>query len=46
MVEVIKRGAYLVDSQIVWAEGAAGQDAPERARERTIASSILRSVRI
>ena len=43
MVEVIKRGAYLVDGQIVWAEGAAGQDAPERARERTIASSILRS---
>ena len=43
MVEVIKRGAYLVDGQIVGAEGAAGQDAPERARERTIASSILRS---
>ena len=42
MVEVIKKGAYLVDGQIVWAENAAGQDSPNAAREKTIAYSILR----
>ena len=42
MVEVIKKGAYLVDGQIVWAEDAAGQQAPDAAREKTIAYSILR----
>ena len=42
MVEVIKKGAYLVDGQIVWAEDAAGQEAPDAAREKTIAYSILR----
>ena len=43
MVEVIKKGAYLVDGNIVWAEGAAGMDAPDAAREKTIAYSILRA---
>ena len=43
MVEVIKKGAYLVDGQIVWAENAAGQESPDAARERTIAYSILRA---
>ena len=42
MVEVIKKGAYLVDGQIVWAENAAGQGSPDAAREKTIAYSILR----
>ena len=42
MVEVIKKGAYLVDGQIVWAENAAGQESPDAAREKTIAYSILR----
>ena len=27
MVEVIKKGAYLVDGQILWAEDAAGREA-------------------
>ena len=43
MVEVIKKGAYLVDGQIVWAEDAQGQEAPGQAREKTIAYSILRA---
>ena len=42
MVEVIKKGAYLVDGQIVWGENAAGQESPDAAREKTIAYSILR----
>ena len=43
MVEVIKRGAYLVDGQIVWAEEAQNQPAPAQAREGTIAYSVLRA---
>ena len=42
MVEVMKKGAYLVDGQIVPAESAQGQAAPDAAREKTIAYSILR----
>ena len=42
MVEVIKKGAYLVDGQIVWGENAAGRETPDAAREKTIAYSILR----
>ena len=42
MVEVIKKGAYLVDGQIVWAGEAEGQESPDAAREKTIAYSILR----
>ena len=42
MVEVIKKGAYLVAGQIVWGENAAGQESPDAAREKTIAYSILR----
>ena len=41
MVEVIKRGAYLVDGGIVWADGLPAD--PAQAREKTIAYSILRS---
>ncbi len=43
MVEVMKKGAYLVDGQIVPAESAQGQAAPDAAREKTIAYSILRA---
>ena len=43
MVEVIKKGAYLLDGQIVWANEAQGQPSPEAAREKTIAYSILRA---
>ena len=43
MVEVINKGAYLIDGRIVWAEEARGQAAPEQARKGTIASSILRA---
>ena len=43
MVEVIKKGAYLVDGQIVWADAAQGQAAPDEDREKTIAYSILRA---
>ena len=43
MVEVIKKGAYLMDSQIVWADEARGAEAPDTAREKTIAYSILRA---
>ena len=43
MVEVIHKGAYLVDGQIVWAGEAAGQEPPALAREKTIAYSILRA---
>ncbi len=43
MVEVIKKGAYLMDSQIVWADEARGAEALDTAREKTIAYSILRA---
>ena len=43
MVEVIQKGAYLVDGQIVWAEDAQGQAGPDAGREKTIAYSILRA---
>ena len=43
MVEVIKKGAYLVDGQIVYADQAQGMAAPDQAREKTIAYSILRA---
>ena len=42
MVEVIKKGAYLVDGQIIYADQAQGMAAPDEAREKTIAYSILR----
>ena len=40
MVEVIKKGAYLVDGQIDQAQNVA---TPDEAREKTIAYSILRA---
>ncbi len=43
MVEVIKKGAYLVDGRIVYADQAQGMAAPDQAREKTIAYSILRA---
>jgi hypothetical protein len=43
MVEVIKKGAYLVDGQIVYADQAQNVAAPDEAREKTIAYSILRA---
>ena len=43
MVEAIKKGAYLVDGQILWAEDAPDREAPVQAREKTIAYSILRA---
>ena len=43
MVEVIKKGAYLVNNQIVWADEAKGMEAADAAREKTIAYSILRA---
>ena len=43
MVEVIKQGAYYLDGQIVPASQAQGQAAPDEAREKTIAYSILRA---
>ena len=43
MVEVIKKGAYLVDGKIVWAEDLPAGEAPDQAREKTIAYSILRA---
>ena len=43
MVEVIKKGAYLVDGKIVYADQAQGMAAPDQAREKTIAYSILRA---
>ena len=42
MVEVIKKGAYLVDGKIVYADQAKSVSAPDEAREKTIAYSILR----
>ena len=43
MVEVIKKGAYLTDGKIVWAEDLPGGENPDLAREKTIAYSILRA---
>ncbi|MDE6933366.1 MAG: hydratase [Oscillospiraceae bacterium] len=43
MVEIIRQGAYLLDGQIVPAGQAQGQPAPDKAREKTIAYSILRA---
>ena len=43
MVEVIKKGAYLVDGQIVYADQAQNVASPDEAREKTIAYSILRA---
>lgn len=43
MVEVIKKGAYLVDGKIVYADQAQGVLTPDEAREKTIAYSVLRS---
>ncbi|MCQ2566034.1 MAG: hydratase [Clostridia bacterium] len=43
MVEVIKKGAYLVDGKVVYAEDASGVEAPEVAREKTIAYQVLRA---
>ena len=42
MVEVIKKGAYLVDGKIVYADQAKSVSSPDEAREKTIAYSILR----
>ncbi|MBQ7492519.1 MAG: hydratase [Clostridia bacterium] len=43
MVEVIKKGAYLVDGKIVYADEAKNVLTPDAAREKTIAYSILRA---
>jgi len=43
MVELIKKGAYLVDGQIVYADEAKGMEEPSCAREKTIAYSIFRA---
>ena len=43
MVEIIRQGAYLLDGQIVPAGQAQRQPAPDKAREKTIAYSILRA---
>ena len=43
MVEIIRQGAYLLDGQIVPAGQTQGQPAPDKAREKTIAYSILRT---
>lgn len=43
MVELIKKGAYLVDGKIVMADEAKGMESPDQAREKTIAYSILRA---
>lgn len=43
MVELIKKGAYLVDGKVVMAEEAKGMQSPDEAREKTIAYSILRA---
>ena len=36
MVEVIKKGAYLVDGQIVYADQAQNVAAPDEAREKRV----------
>ncbi len=43
MVEMIKKGAYLLDGKPVWAEDATGVESPMAAREKTMAYSIFRS---
>ena len=43
MVEVIKKGAYLTDGQLLWAEEVQGPESPDAAREKTMAYSILRA---
>lgn len=43
MVEVIKKGAYWLDGQIVYADQAQGVESPDQAREKTMAYRILRS---
>ncbi len=43
LVEVIKQGAYLLDGKVVPAPEARGVEAPDAAREKTIAYSILRA---
>ncbi|MBQ3920988.1 MAG: hydratase, partial [Firmicutes bacterium] len=43
MVEVIKKGAYLVNGQPVWADQAQNVASPDEAREKTMAYSILRA---
>ena len=43
MVEVIKKGAYLVDGKIVYADEAKNVLTHDEAREKTIAYSILRA---
>ena len=43
MVELMKEGAYLVDGAVVPAGQASGVEAPDAAREKTIAYSILRA---
>ena len=43
MVEVIQKGAYLKDGAIVWADSVSNAEAPDIAREKTIAYSILRA---
>ena len=43
MVELMKEGAYLVDGAVVPAGQASSVEAPDAAREKTIAYSILRA---
>ena len=43
MVELIQKGAYLQDGQIVWADEAKGMEDPKTAREKTMAYAILRA---
>ena len=43
MVEVIKKGVYLVDGKPVYAEAAQNAQAPDQAREKTMAYKILRA---
>ena len=43
MVELMKKGAYLVDDRIVFTEDAQGMECPDAAREKTIAYSIFRA---
>ncbi len=43
MVEVIKKGAYLVNGQPVWTDQAQNVASPDEAREKTMAYSILRA---
>lgn len=41
MVQVFKKGAYLLDGKPVWAEEARDVLPPDQARRKTIAYSIL-----